>query len=415
MNERITLVEILYQARNPRLLAILLLGFSSGLPLALSGGTLQAWLADVDVDIRAIGWFSLAGLPYTLKFIWAPLMDRFVPGKLGRRRSWMLLTQIALLISICSMALLTPDSHLKIMGIVAFFIAFFSASQDIAFDAYRTDILPANERGLGAAVSVAGYRLAMLLSGAGALIVADFYGWKSAYLIMGGLMMVGMLTSLFCYQPQEESVPASLRAAVVEPFVEFIKRPEAIALLVLIVLYKLGDAFAGTLTTAFLIQSLDFSTSEVGVVNKGFGLFATLFGIFVGGGLMLKIGLFQSLLWFGLLQAITNLGFMLLSIVGKSYVGMMLVIGLENLSGGMGTAAFVALLMALCNHKYTATQFALLSALSAIGRVFVGPPSGELVAIVGWTLFFLVTFVASIPGLLLLLKLKTQLYQYDVN
>jgi MFS transporter, PAT family, beta-lactamase induction signal transducer AmpG len=400
---------------NARMMTILFLGFSSGLPLALSTGTLQAWLADVNVDIRFIGWFSLAGLPYTLKFIWSPLMDRFVPNKLGRRRGWMFLTQCALLILITSMGLLTPDEHLKIMGMVAFFIAFCSASQDIAFDAYRTDILPAQERGFGAAVSVGGYRVAMLVSGAGALIIADFVDWKTAYFVMAGLMLVGMTTSFLCRQPVDNNAPKSLQDAVVKPFVEFINRPSAILLLVLIVLYKLGDAFAGTLTTAFLIQSLDFSISEVGVVNKGFGLIATLVGVFFGGAIMVQFGLYRSLLWFGICQAITNLGFMVLAIIGKSYIGMMAVIGLENLSGGMGTAAFVALLMALCNHKYTATQFALLSALAAIGRVFVGPPSGEIVAVYGWVSFFMMTFLIALPGLYLLIRLKTTLQSYDVN
>ena len=299
------------------MLTILFLGFSSGLPLALSGGTLQAWLADVDVDIRSIGWFSLAGLPYTLKFIWSPLMDRFVPNALGRRRGWMFVTQSTLLLLITAMAFMTPESDLKIMGMIAFFIAFCSASQDIAFDAYRTDVLPHQERGLGAAVSVGGYRVAMLVSGAGALILADFFDWKTAYLIMGGLMFVGMTTSFLCHQPVDNPAPKSLQAAVIEPFLEFINRPAAIMLLVLIVLYKLGDAFAGTLTTAFLIKALDFSTSEVGVVNKGFGLIATLIGVFLGGGIMIKLGLFRSLLWFGILQALTNLGFMLLAMIGR--------------------------------------------------------------------------------------------------
>jgi len=227
--------------------------------------------------------------------------------------------------------------------------------------------------------------------------------------------VIGMTTSWVYLQPQDESRPLNLQAAVVEPFFEFIRRPFAIGLLCLIVLYKIGDAFAGTLTTAFLIQALDFSTSEVGIVNKGLGLISTLFGIFVGGILMLRVGLFQSLFWFGLLQAFTNLGFMILSFVGKSYAGMLIVIGMENLSGGMGTAAFVALLMALCNQRYTATQFALLSAFSAIGRVFVGPPAGYLVTEVGWGLFFMTTFIIALPGLLLLYIMRIYLLRYDVG
>lgn len=400
---------------NARMMTILFLGFSSGLPLALSAGTLQAWLADVNVDIRSIGWFSLAGLPYTLKFIWSPLMDRFIPNDLGRRRGWMFITQCALLVLITTMALLTPDENLKIMGIVAFFIAFCSASQDIAFDAYRTDILPAKERGFGAAVSVAGYRIAMIISGGGALVIAGFYDWKIAYLCMAGLMLIGMITSFLCHQPADNNAPQSLQDAVVKPFVEFLNRPSAIILLILIVLYKLGDAFAGTLTTAFLIQSLDFSTIDVGIINKGLGITATLIGIFYGGVIMVRLGLYRSLLYFGVLQAITNLGFMVLAIVGKNYFGMVLVIGMENLSGGMGTAAFVALLMALCNQKYTATQFALLSALAAIGRVFVGPPAGEFVAFFGWQTFFLLTFFIALPGIYLLIRLKKHLLKYDIS
>ena len=313
------------------------------------------------------------------------------------------------------MAFLTPDSDLKWMGMLAFLIAFFSASQDIAFDAYRTDILKANERGIGAAISVGGYRIAMLASGAGALILADYIGWKFAYLLMAGLMFIGMATSFLCEQPKNESIPLSLQSAVIEPFVEFMQRPAALALLTLIVLYKLGDAFAGTLTTAFLIQALNFSTSEVGVVNKGMGLISTLVGIFLGGIIMMKLGLFKSLLFFGLLQAITNLGFMFLAIIGKSYIGMVIVIAMENISGGMGTAAFVALLMALCNKRFTATQFALLSSLSAIGRVFVGPPAGYVVAETGWVFFFMLTFFIALPGLLLLLTMKKYLVKYDVD
>lgn len=400
---------------NPRMLAILFLGFSSGLPLALSGITLKGWLSTENVDIQSIGWFTLAGLPYTVKFLWAPLMDRFVPLPLGRRRGWMFVTQAALLLSIVGMAFLTPESDLKLMGMLAFFIAFFSASQDIAFDAYRTDILHARERGFGAAVSVAGYRIAMLVSGAGALMLGDQFGWNVAYLTMAILMLVGMTTSYCCYQPQGESRPTTLQAAVVEPFVEFLKRPYAIVFLVLIVLYKLGDAFAGTLTTPFLIQALEFTASEVGLASQAFGLATSLVGIFLGGTIMLRLGLFKSLLWFGVLQAVTNLGFMMLSLSGKSYPGMVVVVGLENIAGGMGTAAFVALVMALCNKRYTATQFALLSSLSAVGRVFVGPPSGLLIAQTGWTTFFFLTFLLAIPGLVLLLAARKQLARYDID
>jgi len=411
----ITSREELRRIANPRMLAMLLLGFSSGLPLALSSGTLQAWLAVAKVDIRAIGLFALVGLPYTLKFLWSPLMDRFVPPRLGRRRGWMLLTQLGLTLALVGMATGSPHNGLPLLALLALLVAFLSASQDIAVDAYRTDVLPAPERGLGAAVSVAGYRIAMLISGAVALILSDRIGWHNTYLLMAALMGVGMLVSLFGPEPVTAAAPASLRAAVVEPFEEFIRRRAGLLILLMIILYKLGDAFAGTLTTAFLIQDLGFTPTDVGVINKGLGLLATIFGALAGGTLMIRLGLYRALMLFGILQAVTNLGFMALAVVGHSYLGMVLVIGAENLAGGMGTAAFVALLMALCNHRYTATQYALLSALAAIGRVFVGPPAGYIVAAWGWPLFFLGSFVIALPGLVLLYLLRDTIVPRDRN
>lgn len=393
---------------NRRLFVTLLLGFSSGLPLALSGGTLQAWLADVDIDIRAIGFVSLVGLPYTLKFVWSPLMDRFVPPHFGRRRGWLFITQLLLILLIAAMGGLQPGSQLQLVLIVAFCLAFISASQDIAVDAYRTDLLVAKERGMGAALAVGGYRMALLCAGAGALILADQVGWQLTYWIMATLMLVGLFATLMGPSPLHQAPPPrTLREAVIEPFHEFLQRPAAVLLLIFIVLYKFGDAFAGTLTTAFLIKGLGFSTTDVGLVGKGFGLAATLGGALFGGVLMFHLKLFRALLLFGLLQAVTNLVFVFLALAGKHYWGMVAAVGLENLAGGMGTAAFVALLMALCNHRYTATQFALLSALSAVGRVIVGPPAGELVHTLGWAPFFLLTFLLALPGLWLLLKLRS--------
>ncbi len=400
---------------NPRMLAMLLLGFSSGLPLALTSGTLQAWLAVAGVDIRDIGLFALVGLPYTLKFLWSPLMDRFIPPRLGRRRGWMLLTQACLALALAGMALGSPGGGLVYLALLALLVAFLSASQDIAVDAYRTDVLPPPERGLGAAVSVAAYRLAMLVSGAVALILSDQIGWRNTYLLMAGLMGVGMLASLLGPEPVIVPAPTSLRAAVLEPFKEFSRRRAGLLILLMIVLYKLGDAFAGTLTTAFLIKDLGFTPTDVGVINKGLGLLATLFGALAGGTLMIRLGLYRALMWFGILQAVTNLGFMALALAGHSYLGMVLVIAAENLAGGMGTAAFVALLMALCNHRYSATQYALLSALAAIGRVFVGPPAGQIVAAWGWPLFFLGSFVIALPGLLLLYLLREHVIQRDAS
>ncbi|MGH7228092.1 MAG: AmpG family muropeptide MFS transporter [Nitrospiraceae bacterium] len=395
---------------NRRTGVMLPLGFASGLPLALTAGTLQAWLTVAGLDLRTIGIVTLVGLPYTLKFLWSPLMDRFVPPWLGRRRGWMIATQLGLIAGIAAMAVTGPADAIWALSVLALVVAFLSASQDIAFDAYRADVLLAPERGIGAGISVTGYRIAMLISGAVALILSDHIGWQSTYLLMAGLMLIGVATTLVSPEPSSAiTPPRTLSEAVWGPIREFFSRSPAVGLLLLIVLYKVGDAFAGTLTTAFLIRGVGFSPTEVGVVNKGMGLLATLIGALTGGALMARMGLFRALLLFGLLQAVSNLSFMVLAWAGKSYLVMVSAVAFENLSGGMGTAAFVALLMSLCDHRYTATQFALLSALGALGRVFVGPPSGYLVETVGWVVFFFITFLAALPGLGLLWRLRDYL------
>ena len=274
--------------RSRKIGLLLLLGFASGLPLALTAGTLQAWLAAENVDIVAIGWFALVGQPYTYKFLWAPLMDRYVPPFLGRRRGWLLLTQIALAAAIVFMGTLKPADSAWLLGATALAVAFLSASQDIVFDALRTDWLEREERGAGAAVSVLGYRIAMLVSGAGALILADqWLGWQATYWLMAALMMVGMAATWLVVEPEPKgAVPKTLDEAVAKPFGEFFSRQGAVALLVLVVLYNLGDAFAGNLTTTFLYRGLDFTLTEIGAINKGFGLAATIAGALAGGALM---------------------------------------------------------------------------------------------------------------------------------
>lgn len=371
-------------------------------------------MASVDIDIKTIGLFTLVQIPYVLKFLWAPLMDRYSLPGFDRRRSWIFFSQCLLIMVIILMAFSDPGESIHIMGILALVIAFLSASQDVAFDAYRADMLTEKERGMGAGISVTAYRIALIVSGAGVLIMADHIGWQAAFLIISLLFVFGMIgVYLGPDISGDVKPPATLDEAVIQPLVEFLQRDSAWLFLLLIVLYKLGDAFAGTLTTVFLISGMDFSVSDVGVINKFIGLVMTIMGALLGGVLMFRIGLFYALLWFGLLQALTNLGFMVLAWYGRSYAGAVMVVGMENFAGGMGTAAFVALLMALCNHRYTATQFALLSALAAIGRVFVGPPSGHLVVWVGWTQFFFITFLAALPGLLLLRKLKPEFMQLD--
>ncbi len=402
--------------QNRRVGVMLPLGFASGLPLALTAGTLQAWLTVSGVDLETIGILTLVGLPYTLKFLWAPFMDRFVPPWLGRRRGWMLATQISLFLGISAMAWRSPERAPLLLGALALGVAFLSASQDIVFDAYRTDVLHPPERGLGAGVSVTGYRIGMLVSGALALILSEQIGWQSTYLLMAGCMVLAVLTTLASPEPSVAvTAPRSLTEAVSGPMQEFFSRPAALWFLLLIVLYKIGDAFAGSLTTAFLIRGVDFTPTDVGLVNKGMGLVATILGALVGGALMTRMGLFPSLMAFGLLQALSNLAFMLLAWTGKSYPVMVGAVAFENLSGGMGTAAFVALLMALCDHRFTATQYALLSAVGAVGRVFVGPPSGFLVMEVGWVTFFFITFLAALPGLWLLWRVRDFLNKLTVQ
>ena len=390
---------------SPRVAPLLALGFASGLPLALTGGTLQAWATVEQVSLQEIGFLTLVGTAYTLKFLWAPLVDRYAPPWLGRRRGWMELMQVLLALGLLAMGSLSPGKSLWLLAFMAVFVAFCSATQDIAFDAYRSDVLRKDERGAGAALSVLGYRLAMLVSGGLALILADqWLGWGLTYLLMGALMLLVALASFWAPEPEVAAqTPRSLKQAVLEPFREFFGRPEAVTVLVLIVLYKLGDAFAGALSTTFLIRAAGYTATEVGTVNKLFGLAATIVGALAGGALMARLGLYRSLMLFGVLQAVSNLGFWVIS-VGPHNVWLMAAgVGIENLCGGMGTAAFVALLMGLCNQQFSATQFALLSALSAVGRTYLaGPLTPQMVQVAGWPVFFLLTVLIALPGLWLL-------------
>lgn len=361
------------------------------------------------VDIRTIGIFALVGIPYTLKFLWSPLMDRFVPPLLGRRRGWIVMTQLGLIIGISVMAYSSPEKAPLFLGMLALIVAFTSASQDIVIDAYRTDVLKEHERGVGAAVTVMGYRIAMLVSGGLALILAASFGWKNTYIFMAVLIGLGILSTLLGPEPDRSVVPPkSLREAVLDPLRDYFTRKAAVPLLILIILYKLGDAYAGTLTTAFLIRGVGFSLIEVGAINKWLGTASVIIGALFGGALMVKLRLFRALLIFGILQAISNLSFMVLAWVGKSYMLFIFTVALENLCGGMGTAAFISLLMTMCNQRFTATQYALLSSLAAVGRIFVAPTSGFLVESIGWANFFFITFLTALPGLCLLYWLRRE-------
>ena len=486
--------------RAHRLTAILLLGFASGLPLALTGQAMQAWLTTDGISIATIGFFGLVGIPYTFKFLWAPLMDRFEPPWLGRRRGWLVITQLALAACLFFLSTLTPHTHPLLFAQVALIVAFLSASQDVVVDAYRADLLrDPTEHGPGASLHVFGYRLAMILSGGIALIWADqWQSWPRVYATMGIFMAGAAVFSLLCVPGLERSERpphasarrelvgfAAMLAGVVAGYLIarqalifagldpndrnhwiqllFVLAEIALALplawwcarragfatlnaslesyfaqsgaalfLVLIVLYKLGDAFAGSLTTAFLIKGLAFTQAEVGIANKIIGLWLTIFGALVGGFLMMRLRLYRALLVFGILQLASNLGFYVIAELGKGAWGsvivppfdwtlialresasldylLLAVVALENVTGGMGTVALVALLMALCNQRFTATHYALLSALAAVGRIYVSPVAGVLTETIGWPAFYLFSVAVALPGVLMVYAMRRPL------
>ncbi|HEY3635347.1 MAG TPA: MFS transporter [Caldimonas sp.] len=494
-----------------RLVAVTVLGFASGLPLALTGQAMQAWLTADGVDIATIGFLSLVGLPYTFKFLWAPLMDRFEPPWLGRRRGWLVVSQLALAGALLWMAATPPASALGAFALLAGLVAWLSASQDVVVDAYRTDLLPAAERGFGSSLTVLGYRLAMIVSGGIAFIWVDprqggGWTWPEVYRAMALFMVgaaafsgvlaprlvatvkpasvarndvlgflavaaavaVGFVVTRYAFAPWARTVIAPLLAvhgiaaplpdrwadlvalfaglALTVPLVAWAARrarfetflgslasyfaqPGALPFLAFIVLYKLGDAFAGSLLTPFLLQAMHYSTAEVGVVNKVIGLWLTIFGALLGGALMIRLGLWRALMLFGVLQMLGNLGFWWLALHGRDALpglvipafdwgfvklaeptpvdgGLLMAIASENITSGMGTTAFVAFLMSLCNRRFSATQFALLSAFASIGRVWVGPLAGVLAQSIGWPAFFLGSIGAALPALALLAVLR---------
>jgi PAT family beta-lactamase induction signal transducer AmpG len=394
--------------------AVLVLGFSSGLPIAFTSGTLQAWLATLDLNLRTIGAATLVGLPYTFKFLWAPFVDRISLPWLGRRRDWILLMQLLLAVVIAATPHLDPRVEIQSVLALAALLAFLSATQDIAVDAYRTDIVHPEERGVGAAATVTGYRLAMLTSGALVPILSHSIGWAGAY-TFAAVVMAACAIGTWLAPTLEHVVrpPRSVSEAVLEPLREFLGRPAAIALLVLVVLYKLGDAMALSLSTAFIIKGLGFTAADVGTVSKGFGLGATIFGAFIGGLAVAQAGLFRSLLWLGVAQAVTILPYAWLAVVGREYYALVAAIGIQNFGDGMGTAAFVALLTALCNARFSAFQYALLSALASLGRILLGPVSGGVAETLGWVRFFVVAFCVALPGLVLVLMLRRELESLD--
>jgi PAT family beta-lactamase induction signal transducer AmpG len=503
-----------------RLVVVTVLGFASGLPLALTGQAMQAWLSVEGVDIATIGFLSLVGLPYTFKFLWAPLMDRFELPWLGRRRGWLVLTQLALAGALLVMASISPTAATRSFALLAVLVAFVSASQDVVVDAYRTDLLPAHERGFGSSLYVLGYRMAMIISGGVAFIWVDptqgsHWSWPEVYRVMAGIMVVAAVMSAVLLPRLPDiarpssvvrndlvgfaavlvavavgvivsdrfgpplarlliaplwsgsalsvelqskwtdllalmlgvafTLPLAAWMAHVAKFETLIgglrsyfSQSGAGAFLAFIVLYKLGDAFAYSLMTPFLLKTMMFSAAEVGLVNKVIGLWLTIGGALLGGALMMRLGLWRSLMLFGMLQMVSNLGYWWLAVEGKGLMpglvipafdwgfvklvqdtpvdgGLLMVIAFENLSGGMGTAAFVAFLMSLCNQRFTATQYALLSAFASVGRVWVGPLAGVMAETVGWPTFFIVSAVLAAPALVMLWWLRQPVRALEVD
>ena len=407
--------------RDPRLIILFFLGFSSGLPRLLVYSTLTFWLLEEGLSIKAVGLFAATSSPYSLKFLWAPILDRlplpFLTRLLGRRRSWILLTQLGLVVSIGLLASTDPARDAVMTAIVAIVIAFFSASQDVVIDAYRVDILDDSEQGAGAAVAVFGYRLGMLVAGAGALYLATYLkSWPETYLAMAAMMGVGIIAVLFARPvpviaqdrglSEAEKGPGQkilkeLYAGIVLPLADFFTRPGWGLIVLFVVLYKLGDALAGTMLNPFLID-LKFTKIEIANVAKSYGLFATLFGVFLGGWSVRNMGVIKALWFAGFVQMASNLMFALQAVVGNNIWMLVATIGVENITGGLGTAAFVAYLSGLCNKSYTATQYALLTALSSVLRTLLASVSGFLVVHAGWFNYFVLTTFSAVPGMLLL-------------
>ncbi len=395
--------QLLKQFSNRRILAIFLLSFSSGLPIALTSSTLQAWYTESGVSLTLIGMLTLTKIPYLYKFFWAPILDRFVPFKLGRRRSWVLLMQVLLACTLIVMAFLNPKHAPYFLASMALMLAFFSATQDIGIDAYRADVLHAKERGMGSAMTSYGYRVAMVASGAVALIFAAKIGWRLTYLLMAALMAVEIVVTLWSPNPDDELAgPRTLKAAVVEPFKEFISRKNAVMILVFIATYKLGEAFALALNTTFLLRGVGFSLIDVGSISKVLGMAGGLLGCMVGGIFLPKLGLYRSLFYFGFLSLVANLLFALLAVVGKNYTLMSLAVFSDYFCGALSGVAFVSFLMGLCNVRYSATQYALFSALMQIGQVIAGPEAALMVSHMGWAKFYVWTFFVGVPSLWIL-------------
>lgn len=392
-----------------RILMTLVLGFASGLPLALSGSALQAWYTTSGLSLKTLGFMGLAGLPYTYKFLWAPLFDRFAPPFLGRRRSWMIVSQILLIAILVSMSCFSPAADPTLLFCLAFILAFMSASQDIAVDAYRAEILRPEERTLGASLVTTGYRTAMLVSGGLALILADHIGFSTTYLIMAAIMGIGVMGTLLTPNCKTALPPRNFKESTIVPIIDFFSRPQALLIALFLIFYELGNAFASSLISPFLIRELKMSLTEIGTLVKFSGFFGVILGSVTAGLLAMRWDLYRAMLVFGIVQTLGNLLYFILFWTGPNYFAVGSVIFLDNFTGGMGQAALVGFLMSLCNPRFTAFQYAALSAMVVSGRVYIGPLAGFVAEQYGWEFYFAMSVVLSIPGLIFLRMLKDNL------
>ena len=402
--------------RQPRMLAILLLGGASGLPNPLSESTMQAWLTDLGISNTRIGLLMYVALPYLLKPLWAPLLDRYSLPWLGRRRGWILTFQLLLAVSIASLAAFSGERQLTGIAVALLLLVFLSASQDVVIDAYRTDVARPAERGLAAAATNLGYRALSYGSLSVALIVADNFGWRAAFLTLAAAMALMALATLWAPEPDDprgKHLP-SLADSVLIPLRELFGTPGMIALVLLIICYKIGDAFALKFFTAFMMHT-GFTKTEIGLVVKAVLTTGSIIGAALGGIWMIRLGLRRAMLLFAIVQALTNLGYLLLAMVGKSYAVMVGAVALDALASGMGNIASVALMMALCNRQFSAFQYALLSMVALLPRYTLGGPAGWLADNGGWTVYYWTSFALALPGILLVLLMRRRIDALDAS
>ncbi|MEQ8508034.1 MAG: AmpG family muropeptide MFS transporter [Rhodospirillaceae bacterium] len=417
LKDWITASRVYFQRR---LIVIFLLGFSAGLPFLLMFGTLTAWLSEAGVDKTSIGLFVLTGTAFTLKFLWAPLVDRlplpFVTRLFGQRRSWLFLAQLVCVVSLIGIAISDPATRLLITVLWTVVLAFASATQDIVIDAYRIETLREDEQGAGAAAYQVGYRLAMISSGAGALLLADVVGWSASYFVMAVLMSVGLLTTLLSPEPSRPASPdishlnrmnryaVWFRESVISPFLDFLTRPAWLPILLFIVFYKYADGIWAAMANPFYLE-LGFTKTQIALVSKTYGVAMTIIGVILGGVMVVRLGILRSVLFGAVTMALTNLLYAGLALAGPSVPVLMAVISVENLTNGIGGTVFIAYLSSLCNLAYTATQYALLSSFMNVARTFLASGGGWLADQVDWFTFFILTTAAGIPGVVLLLYL----------